>query len=70
MSCSEISFTAPGECERNSVLVLSLSPMDLQRVEILRHQHELHHFLGVVAVPTTFWNSSIELCRPSMIALR
>ena len=26
---SEISFTAPGECVRKSVLVLSLSPMDL-----------------------------------------
>ena len=25
---SETSFTAPGECDRNNVLVLSLSPMD------------------------------------------
>ncbi len=28
-TCSEISFTAPGECDRKSVLVLSLSPIDL-----------------------------------------
>jgi hypothetical protein len=29
MICSEMSRTAPGACDRNSVLVLSISPIDL-----------------------------------------
>jgi Na+/proline symporter len=59
----------PGECDRNSVLVLSLSPIDFS---VSKYCVTITNCITSRddAPSTTFWNCSIETCNPSMIALR
>ncbi len=69
MICWEMSFTAPGEWDRNRGVGLVALADGLDGVEILGDQHQLHD-LRRGRPPTVFWNCSMEPCRPSMMARR